>query len=202
MDSIVDFTNRYAEMMMNNPDIQAHMNTKQRSLFHLWRDTNRGEMWLYICIYLLMGIIHKPSIHGYWSRQHILSTPIFSCFMRRDRFKQLRKMIHFVDALNEDPDDKLRKFHVFLEFLHSKLEENYTLEEHLAIDEYLSLWKGRLKFRIYIPRKRERYGIKIFMLCESDTGYLLNFFVYGGANIAYSNAQLIFRNLLKNIRAR
>ena len=97
IDSIVDFTNRYAEMMMNDPDIQAHMNTKQRSLFHLWRDTNRDEMWLYICICLLMGIIHKPSIHVYWSRQHILSTPIFSHLMRRDGFKQLRKMIHFAD---------------------------------------------------------------------------------------------------------
>ena len=187
-------------MMMNNPDIQAHMNTKQRSLFHLWRDTNRGEMWLYICICLLMEIIHKPSIHGYWSRQHILSTPIFSRLMWRDRFKQLRKMIHFVDPLNEDPDDKLRKLHFFLEFLHCKFEENYPPDEHLATDEYLSLWKGRLKFRICIPSKTERYGIKIFMLYESVTGYLLNFFVYVGANTAYPNARLIFDNPLKNIR--
>ena len=35
-----------------------------------------------------------------------------------------------------------------LEFLHSKFEENYTPEKHFAIDEYLSLWKGRFKFRI------------------------------------------------------
>ena len=82
---------------MNDPDIQAHMNTKQRSLFHHWRDTNRDEMWLYICICFLMGIIHKLSIDVYWSRQHILSTPIFSHLMRRDGFKQLRKMIHFAD---------------------------------------------------------------------------------------------------------
>ena len=166
IDNIADFTNRYAELMMKDPDIQAHMNIKQRSLFHLWRDTNRDEMWLYICICLLMGIIHKPVIHAYWSRQQILSTPIFSRLMRRDRFKQLRKIIHFADSLNEDPDDELRKLRFFLEFLHSKFEENYTLEEHLAIDEYLSLWKGRLKFRIYIPSKKERYGIKIFVMRE------------------------------------
>ena len=189
-------------MMMNNPDIQAHMNTKQRSLFHLRRSTNRDEMWLYIYICFLMGIIHKPSIHAYWSRQHILSTPIFSRLMRRDRFKQLRKMIHFANPLNEDPDDELRKLRFFLEFLHSKFEENYIPEEHLAIDEYLSLWKGRLKFRIYIPSKREEYGIKIFMLCESDTRYLLNFIVYVGADTAYQNAWLTFYNLSKNVRAR
>ena len=188
MDSIVDFTNRCAEMMMDDIDIQAHMNTKERSLFHLCRDTIRDEMWLYICICFLIGIIHKPSIHAYRSRQHVLSTPIFSCLMRRDRFKQLRKMIYFTDPLNEDPDDELRKLPFFLEVLHSKFEENYTPEKHLAIDEYLSLWERRLKFRIYIRSKRERYGMMIFMLCESDTGYLLNFIVYVGVNTGYLNA--------------
>ena len=53
------------------------------------------------------------------------------------------------------------------------------------IDEYLSLWKGRLSFRIYIPTKRERYGVKLFMLCESNTGYLSNFIIYTGASTAY-----------------
>ena len=86
--------------------------------------------------------------------------------MRRDRFKQLRKIIHFADSLTEDPEDEFRKLRFFVEFLHSKFEENYTLEEHLAIDEYLSLWKGRLKFGIYIPSKKERYGIKIFVMRE------------------------------------
>ena len=34
----------------------------------------------------------------------------------------------------------------------------------MVIDKYLSLWKGRLSFRAYIPTKQEQYGIKIFML--------------------------------------
>ena len=54
----------------------------------------------------------------------------------------------------------------------------------MAIDEYLSLWRGWLS-RIYIPTKRERYGVKIFMLCESKTGYLLNFIIYTGATTEY-----------------
>ena len=32
IDSIVNFTNSYAEMMMSDPNIQAQMDTKQRSL--------------------------------------------------------------------------------------------------------------------------------------------------------------------------
>ena len=33
--------------------------------------------------------------------------------------------------------------------------------------------------------KRERFGVKIFMLCESRTGYLLNFIIYTGATTEY-----------------
>ena len=135
-----------------------------------------------------MGIIRKPNIHALWSQEHIFSTPIFGHLMRYDRFKQLRKMIHVTNPLNENPDDELKNLQFFLEYLQSKFEETYMPEEHLAIDEYLSLWKGRLKFRIYIPSKRERYGVKIFTLCESNTGYLLNYIVYGSATTAYPNA--------------
>ena len=56
--------------------------------------------------------------------------------------------------------------------------KNYAPEENIAIDEYLSLWKGRLFFRVYIPSKRERYIIKIFILYESKTCFLSNFIMY------------------------
>ena len=81
IDNIVNFTNSYAEMMMSDPNIQAQMSTKQRSLSSVWKETNRDEMWLYICICLLMGIIHKTNIHASWSREHIFSTPIFGRLM-------------------------------------------------------------------------------------------------------------------------
>ena len=97
-------------------------------------------------------------------------------------------MIHFTNPLNENHDDELKKSRLFLEYLQSKFEETYMPEEHLAFDEYLSLWKRWLKFRIYIPSKRERCGVKIFMLPKSNTGYLLNYTVYVGAATAYPNA--------------
>ena len=86
-----------------------------------------------------MGIIRKPNIHALWSQEHIFSTPIFGHLMRYDRFKQLRKMIHVTNPLNENPDDELKNLRFFLEYLQSKFEETYMPEEHLAIDKYLSL---------------------------------------------------------------
>ena len=68
--------------------------------------------------------------------------------MRRDRFEQLRKMVHFSDPENEDPMDSLRKLRFFLEYLIARYKKNFIPEEHLAIDAYLSLWKGRLSFLV------------------------------------------------------
>ena len=39
--------------------------------------------------------------------------------------------------------------------------------------------------KVIILSKRERYGIKLYMVCESNTGYLLQFIVYSGASTVY-----------------
>ena len=50
------------------------------------------------------------------------------------------------------------------------------------------LWKGRLFFKQYIPTKRNRFGIKFYVLCDALTHYILNFFVYaGGKEMEYTH---------------
>ena len=143
------------------------------------------EFWIFIAIQIFMGLVQKPTLHSYWTTDDFINTPIFSRLMRRDRFEQIRKMVHFTDSLLEDSQDSLSKLNTFLDTLREKFRANYKPEQHLAVDEYFSLWKGRLKFKMYIPSKRERYGIKIYMLCESETGYLHDFIVYTGADTKY-----------------
>ena len=49
------------------------------------------------------------------------------------------------------------------------------------IDESLIiLFKGRLVWKQYIPSKRHRFGIKIFVLCDCETGLILEPIVYTG----------------------
>lgn len=55
--------------------------------------------------------------------------------------------------------------------------------ENLAINETLVLFKGRLPFQQYIPSKRSRFGVKLFVLADCETGCVLNFITYvGGEN--------------------
>lgn len=41
-------------------------------------------------------------------------------------------------------------------------------------------FKGRLSFRQYLPSKPIKWGVKIWSLCESESGYMANFQVYTG----------------------
>ena len=43
--------------------------------------------------------------------------------------------------------------------------------------------KGRLIFKQYIPSKRHRFGINFFVLCDCETGIILDMIVYTGSDI-------------------
>jgi hypothetical protein len=43
----------------------------------------------------------------------------------------------------------------------------YSPTEHLAIDEIFVLFKGRVVFKQYIPKKHKCFGIKTYKLCDS-----------------------------------
>ena len=141
-------------------------------------DGTRDEMWVYHTILLLMGIVGRPEINLNWTNDQLCSILIFSQLMPRTRFKVLRIMIHFSSPTDFEPDDPLKKLRTFLDDLSGKFRDNYIPSENIAVDEYLSLWKGRPSFRIYIPTKRERYGIKLCMVCESSTAYVSLFIIY------------------------
>jgi hypothetical protein len=57
--------------------------------------------------------------------------------------------------------------------------------EHLAVDEINVLFKGKLVFKQYIPKKHKRFGIKIYKLCDSK-GYTYNMRVYFGKDRTYT----------------
>ncbi|KAG8236323.1 hypothetical protein J437_LFUL018599 [Ladona fulva] len=76
--------------------------------------------------------------------------------------------------------------------LEDKFSKLYTPERDLTVDESLLLYKGRLGWRQYIPQKRARFGIKTFLLCESNSGYVWSTIVYTGKGTILDDT---FKNL-------
>ena len=75
--------------------------------------------------------------------------------------------------------DRLLKLRAVCDRLLGQFQAAYIPGKELSIDESMVLWRGRLMFRQYIPGKRHKYGVKIYMLCATS-GYVWNALVYSG----------------------
>jgi hypothetical protein len=61
------------------------------------------------------------------------------------------------------------------------------VKQNIAVDESLTLWKGRLSFRQHIPLKAAKFGIKTYELCEFSSGYVWSFLIYIGKGMELAN---------------
>ncbi|KAK7110188.1 hypothetical protein V1264_014106 [Littorina saxatilis] len=179
-------TNLYADQYLeSHPDLSAF------SRAQTWEKTNPVEMKKFLALLLLMGIVKLPSIDMYWTKKVLYRVPVFSTIMTRNRFQIILQMLHFNDNSampdrNDPAYDRLFKVRPVLDHLFERFQAVYEPRQSVCVDESLLLWKGRLVFRQYNPAKRARFGIKIYLCCESDGdlkgsgGYCYRFKVYAG----------------------
>ena len=118
-------------------------------------------MLVFLAIKIQMGHCIRDKLTDYWSRAENF-----------DRFFHILRFLCFTDNKNE-PDmtdensDRLWKMRHLFDILNEKFSKLYSPSEHLAVDEVIVKYKGRVIFRQYIPKKHKCFGIKIYRLCET-----------------------------------
>lgn len=181
MRKIVCETNLYNEAITKHEESTARKHQKP------WTDTNIKEMYCFFALTMLMAAVKKGRIKDYWSTDHLIATPIFGEVMPRDRFLAIMKALHFNDNENQPVGDRLFKIRPILLHLNKKFHSCINPYQNLCIDESLMPWKGRLVFKQYLPKKRHRFGVKIFVICDCTTGIVLGFIVYIGSDTEIEN---------------
>nr|XP_022902691.1 piggyBac transposable element-derived protein 4-like [Onthophagus taurus] len=172
---IAEETNKFYEYV-NKQEIQNQSRLKR------WKPIDFKEMYCFIAVTILMPQTKKLNIQAYWTSDAYLSTPIFGRLMKRDRYLLILRLLHFVDNNIEPVErDTLRKIRVIFDHLRTTFKNSFYPFQNLCIDESLMLYKGRVFFKQYIPSKRHRFGIKFFMLCDCETGHILDLIIYTGA---------------------
>jgi hypothetical protein len=133
---------------------------------------------------MLMGVIQKPTLLSCFTTKRVISTLGFRD-ITQDRLKLICKFLHFADSeiisTFEGPE-KLFKIFPVTSYLNNKFQELYLLNQDISIDGSLTLWKGLLSFKQYLPLKASKFGIKTYKLCDSTTGYLCSFLEYMGTD--------------------
>jgi hypothetical protein len=120
-------------------------------------------------------------------RDHfMLDLPGVTKVMARNRFLQIFRYLHFCDEDHAREQnqltDKLYKLKPLLMHMRKTFMENYIPERETSVDECMIPFKGRLGMKQYMKDKPVKWGIKVWMLSESSTGYNYNFEVYVGRN--------------------
>ena len=71
---------------------------------------------------------------------------------------------------------------LFHDCLITKFQARFYPGQELAVGETMVGFRGRFSAKQYMPQKPAKSGIKCFTLADSSTRYVLNTFVYTGAD--------------------
>ncbi|XP_069166168.1 piggyBac transposable element-derived protein 4-like [Procambarus clarkii] len=104
-------------------------------------------------------------------------------FSHYDRFLLILRCLHFENNANEDRHDRLWKVRKVFSDLQGKFRDYFVPGQNVIIDESPELFKGRLAFKQYIPSKRHRFGLKFFVLCDCETGIVLDMILYSDTDV-------------------
>ena len=90
-----------------------------------------------------MGITQLQNLKKYWSTSTTTDLPFFRSVFPRNRFFQILGTLH---VGNINGDLKCDKIEPLLDHLVPAFQSSYTLSQHVAIDESVIAFKGRVTF--------------------------------------------------------
>ena len=106
--------------------------------------------------------------------------------MSRSRFRYIKEVFRFDDIDTRDerktPENqgKLAPISKIFDLFLDACSVNFSPGRDLTVDESIDAFKGRCSFKIFMPSKPDRYGIKIWSMVDSKTSYLWNAEIYQG----------------------
>ena len=96
-------------------------------------------------------------------------------------FKFFLRTIRFDNFCNRDlrlQENRLAANNELWDELVENLKKYYIPGDVIAVDEQLVGYRGRIPGRTYVPSKPRKYGIKVFWVCEAQSGFALNAWIY------------------------
>lgn len=173
LNEFVSYTNTYAEARLANMELRPH------SVWHKWSNVTMDEMKAYLGVIMNMALNQKPGLFDYFSTSWLDKMSFFTDVFSRHRFLQIHWMFHPGPAGNE-ANNKGYKINNIIRHMKEKCLQHYFPGPNIAIDESTIAFKGRVSFRMYNPQKPTKWGLRVYVLADSETGYISVFEPYYG----------------------
>lgn len=173
----------YFELFFDDALVELIINAStEYCLSNNWPDVNlsKAELRAFFGILILSGYNSLPGKPMYWSSEKDMGNQAVSETMRRDRFDNIMKSLHFISNTNLDTSDKFAKLRPVISHLQRKFMENFIpTDEAFSHDEAMVEYFGNHGCKQAIRDKPIRFGYKAF--CHNTpSGYLISFNPYQG----------------------
>ncbi|XP_022911999.2 piggyBac transposable element-derived protein 4-like isoform X1 [Onthophagus taurus] len=179
-DEILDIIVQYTNHQINIK--RTRYKTAQRYI----GETNVVELRALLGLLYLSGVMKSAhlTLHDLFSLE--LGPPVFRATMCKNRFEFLINCLRFDNKATREERKKQDKFAATREIwdiFEGCCRRNYSPSEYVTIDETLLAFRGRCPFKMYIPSKPDKYGLKLVTMCDSRTFYMCSAKPYIGKEV-------------------
>ncbi|MBN3292163.1 PGBD4 protein, partial [Polypterus senegalus] len=171
---MIENTNKYAQYYLQSKGKDSNS----------WTPIDDTEMMAVIGVLYLLAVYRakNESVRSLWS-SGVSGRPVFRAAFSINRFEQIMAFLRFDDwetCLTMKATDKFAPFQSFWSAFIENCKKNYVVGDYVTIGEQLIPFRGRCSFRQFMPSKPDKYGLKLFLMCDVATSYTFNGMPYVG----------------------
>ena len=173
---------------MQNQFCQETSTYAAQSKHRQWVDLNRAEYKHFLTCLMWFGINKIPEISMVWNPDSSFHNSFISGLMRYTRFRQILSCWHWeshyllttVERIIRNKADGFWSINSLVKMFAENFRECYTNCQCRCIDEMGIPWTGRHRCKCYNPNKPHKWHFKVYALNDSETGYIIDCFMYKG----------------------
>ena len=132
------------------------------------------DIHAYLGLCILRGVYKgsNESLEELWSQDH--GRKVFRDTMPLYKFTSIKRFLRFDNPATRNARlqrDKLAAVRLLLDGFVSNTKKCYMPAYNVTVDEQLYPYRGRCRYKQYMPSKPAKYGLKYWVLCEASTSY-------------------------------
>ncbi|XP_066517969.1 piggyBac transposable element-derived protein 4-like [Hoplias malabaricus] len=190
--------------LCNNTNKNAKIK-KEKGKKYKWEPVETGEFMKFCGILVYMGIIRCPRIQDYWRSDNVWQTPFVRKVMGRERFQAISWSFHISDPDTDSENntkkgtegyDKLAKIRPLMESIKLSCKAFYHPRRRLSIDERMVPTMVKNGMKMFLKFQPNKWGYKLFVLCDSETGYTCDLQVYTSSDVYSTSNGLSYDSVM------
>jgi hypothetical protein len=154
-----------------------------------WKDIERKDLEAFIAVLFVSAVQKRKDKPSNWFLENcLLESPTIKKIMTGCKFFTILWYLHCCSVDNQpvgnnyNPTYKVKEIQ---DYLDDRYNQCFIPGQQLSLDETLIQTFGQIKFKVHIVTKAARYGIKLYVVTDTVTTFVLKVVIYTGKSTYY-----------------